>query len=242
MQPGGQKQIQASEEADELPNQIKEELIFNAQKRALMIELMKFIIDQKNYFLNEKLKPIIVNCFLQLKEAKLINKGVVILVNMFGNPIKVAEEYAKSFETGQLQKIIEAYKPAEILQRAPTTQNDREPGMASPHLNAQNQATQNLQRQVQARNNGTQQNALQGSGSSNPSPSGNTNNSNGTYEFDLGADSIQIIDYTQPPAVSARKNEQSQPNNFQIRQIQNMNDIPSLQQQNQLKQQKLLEQ
>ncbi|KRX07542.1 Armadillo-type fold [Pseudocohnilembus persalinus] len=82
-------------------NESKEMLIQNAQRRALIIELLKFIINLKNYQINDKIKSIVGKVFMDLKDEKIPSKGILMLISLFGDPIKVLEKFQQHYSQSQ---------------------------------------------------------------------------------------------------------------------------------------------
>ncbi|EGR33928.1 hypothetical protein IMG5_030700 [Ichthyophthirius multifiliis] len=66
--------------------------IINAQKRGLIIQLFKVIIQQKQFSLNSQIKPLIVKLFIDLKNIKIEYKGLLILLNLLDSPESIMRE------------------------------------------------------------------------------------------------------------------------------------------------------
>lgn len=87
---GGIKKVKNQKSKYSEENEIE---IMNAQKRALMIEMMKSIIQLRCFQLNNDLKPIIVQVYVQLKTFQdHDNKGILTLLNLLGNPTEIVDE------------------------------------------------------------------------------------------------------------------------------------------------------
>lgn len=50
---------------------------------------MKFTIELRSESLNEQLKALVVQLYMQLKQIGQENKGVVMLLGLFGNPMMI---------------------------------------------------------------------------------------------------------------------------------------------------------
>lgn len=71
---------------------MSEQEILNAQKRALIVELLKFIITLQCVNINLQIKPLVVHVYMQLKEIGLENKGIITLLSLYGDPGEIIEE------------------------------------------------------------------------------------------------------------------------------------------------------
>ena len=72
---------------------VNEIAIINQQKRALIIELIKMIINLQCDTVNDSIKPLLVHVYLQLTQIKQgKNKGIIVLLNLFGNPEDIVRE------------------------------------------------------------------------------------------------------------------------------------------------------
>ncbi|EAR95077.2 hypothetical protein TTHERM_00640050 (macronuclear) [Tetrahymena thermophila SB210] len=94
-------------------NEANETEIINAQKRGLIIQLLKWIIEQQCSNLNDQLKPLLVHVYLQLKQIKQENKGVVMLLGLLGDPEAIIQEIE---EQNQIQEQEERDRQARIDQ------------------------------------------------------------------------------------------------------------------------------
>lgn len=81
----GKKPVFGNQQVDNVLSDMNENEILNAQKRALIIELVKHIIGLECSALNDNVKPLIVHVYLQLKQINQENKGIVTLLNHFGD-------------------------------------------------------------------------------------------------------------------------------------------------------------
>lgn len=68
---------------------------------------MKFIIQLDSQALNDRLKPLVVRVFMQLKQLQVPNKGILLLISLFGNPVDVVEEYQRALDQGLLNEYLE---------------------------------------------------------------------------------------------------------------------------------------
>ncbi|KAL4496244.1 hypothetical protein ABPG72_012981 [Tetrahymena utriculariae] len=85
------------------PGEIEQELI-QAQKRALIVEMIKSIVTINCYELNEKIKPLVAHTNIQIKQfTKQNNKGMLSILTLFGNPDTILEKYEKEYIEHQQQ-------------------------------------------------------------------------------------------------------------------------------------------
>ncbi|KAL4446642.1 hypothetical protein ABPG74_005580 [Tetrahymena malaccensis] len=85
------------------PGEIEQELI-QAQKRALIVEMIKSIVTINCYELNEKIKPLVAHTNIQIKQfTKQNNKGMQSILSLFGNPDTILEKYEKEYIEHQQQ-------------------------------------------------------------------------------------------------------------------------------------------
>eukprot|EP00825_Cyclidium_porcatum_P011874 TRINITY_DN16144_c0_g1_i3.p1 TRINITY_DN16144_c0_g1~~TRINITY_DN16144_c0_g1_i3.p1 ORF type:complete len:441 (-),score=70.91 TRINITY_DN16144_c0_g1_i3:109-1431(-) len=96
---------------DQAKKDVSENEIHSAQKRSLIIELMKFIINLQCRNLNDQIKPLLNNVSLQLKEIKQENKGIIMLTNLIGGQANVMDQVINQ----QAQKQIQPSKDPEQL-------------------------------------------------------------------------------------------------------------------------------
>jgi len=107
---------------DNLPTSKMEKEIIEAQKRALIIEVMKDIINLKQGDLNQQLKMYFLHTNLYLKKLKNENnKGLMALIGTYGD----AEEIVKKYEddegyTEEMQK----QRLLEILEKQAQREKD----------------------------------------------------------------------------------------------------------------------
>ncbi|CAD8109737.1 unnamed protein product [Paramecium sonneborni] len=73
--------------------------ILEAQKRAQIIELIKFIINMQQDELNEQIKPLLCHFYIELQNINIKDKGVITLLNLFGNPEKIVSVIKQQWET-----------------------------------------------------------------------------------------------------------------------------------------------
>ena len=79
-------------------NALTEVEVINSQKRALIIEILRQICNIGNHSLLNKLKPLIAHTCLQIKEfSKKYHKGLVLILNMFGDAQSLLEKYEQEF-------------------------------------------------------------------------------------------------------------------------------------------------
>ena len=77
-----------------------EKEIIGAQKRALIIELMKSIITLGNDSINPRIKTILLYTHFQLKQlVKREHRGILMLLGIWGNPSDVIAEFEKSLQS-----------------------------------------------------------------------------------------------------------------------------------------------
>lgn len=88
------------QEKDELfagPNTLTPEMeqeILNAQKRALIIELLKNIINMRSEGLNARIKTLLAHTNKQIKQyTRFDNKGIKHLLALFGDPDEIIKDY-----------------------------------------------------------------------------------------------------------------------------------------------------
>jgi hypothetical protein len=74
--------------------ELNEGEIINQQKRALIIELLRAIIEMDNLALNDAIKPLIVHVYVQLQQIKHAanHKGILTLLRLYGNPGDIVDE------------------------------------------------------------------------------------------------------------------------------------------------------
>lgn len=80
-------------------NQELEQEILNAQRRALIVEILKSIIGLECTWVNKKLKSLILFTHKQLKSVtKYDNKGIMALISLYGQPNEVIAHFEEELE------------------------------------------------------------------------------------------------------------------------------------------------
>ncbi|CAD8193441.1 unnamed protein product [Paramecium pentaurelia] len=88
--------------------------ILEAQKRAQIIELIKFIINMQQDELNEQIKPLLCHFYIELQNINIKDKGVITLLNMFGNPEKIVQVIKQQWEADK-QEQDEILKQSQLI-------------------------------------------------------------------------------------------------------------------------------
>ncbi|KRX04789.1 Armadillo-type fold [Pseudocohnilembus persalinus] len=94
--------------------------ILHKQKRALIVQILKMIILLKHTQLNEQIKPLIVHVYIQLQSIERLNKGVITLLNLFGNHIDIIREIQEQAQ--QQQELEKSYQDSQ----APFDENEQQ--------------------------------------------------------------------------------------------------------------------
>jgi len=82
-----------------VPAHETEKETLNAQKRSLVIEILKEIITMNNPVVNDKAKTYILYTHLQLKlKYEDEHKGLVMLVSMFGDPVELTNKFERDLK------------------------------------------------------------------------------------------------------------------------------------------------
>ncbi|EAR92754.2 hypothetical protein TTHERM_00322980 (macronuclear) [Tetrahymena thermophila SB210] len=81
------------------PSEIEQELI-NAQKRAKIVQLLKSIANIQSRPINLKMKPLVAHTAIQIEEfQKKENKGMMHVLEEFGDPKEIIQEYKKEYQS-----------------------------------------------------------------------------------------------------------------------------------------------
>jgi hypothetical protein len=84
-----------------------------------VIELIKFIINLRQFDVNAQIKPILVHFYIELQQTtKAPNKGIIVLLNLLGDP----EEMIKEFEVQEKIKL--SMKPSTVPKERYETQHE----------------------------------------------------------------------------------------------------------------------
>ncbi|EGR31584.1 hypothetical protein IMG5_106360 [Ichthyophthirius multifiliis] len=97
-----------------LPVEIDNE-IFQAQKRAQIIQIIKSIVQLNNMEINEKIMPLVAHTNIQIKVFMQHNcKGMLSILQYFGDPEQILEKYEIEYKEHQQQLLKEEKERKEI--------------------------------------------------------------------------------------------------------------------------------
>lgn len=83
--------------------------IINAQKRSLIVEMIKNIVNGNHEDINEKIKSLVIHTNLQIKNySKKNNKGMIAIISLFGK----AEDIVKKHEEEYYDNLLKAKQDA----------------------------------------------------------------------------------------------------------------------------------
>ena len=98
-----------------IPNQELEQEILGAQKRALIIELIKNLINLGNHGLNDQIKSRLLLMHQQLdSNLKSEHKGILMLISLYGEPNKVIAQFDRKKRGNDRKEIRKSLSPLPI--------------------------------------------------------------------------------------------------------------------------------
>ena len=84
---------------------VSEQEVISSQKRAQIIEILRQISNVGSSSLANKIKPLIAHTCLQIKDfTKKNHKGLMLILNSFGNPEDLLEKYEKEYQESLKEK------------------------------------------------------------------------------------------------------------------------------------------
>lgn len=100
-----------------MEKKVNELQLLQQQKRALIIELMLHVLGKGNYQVRDMLRPPIVTAFLKLKELNIPNKGILMLLNYYGNPVAVVEQHLRERDQSQDGALLTPPQTRQLMQQ-----------------------------------------------------------------------------------------------------------------------------
>ncbi|KAL4487004.1 hypothetical protein ABPG73_008863 [Tetrahymena malaccensis] len=118
------------------PQDIEQELL-NAQKRAKIVQILKSIANIQSRPINLKMKPLVAHTAIQIEEfQKKENKGMMHVLEEFGDPKEIIQEYKKEYQNH-----------LEIQKKEKEEQEERENQENLKHMNDhERKVTENLKK------------------------------------------------------------------------------------------------